>query len=127
MFRGFLRPRALLTRIFPSRTSTQTEVDWGEPSGFTVARCQKFGSSRRFRTFSGSSIGAPFECGSGRYTSQFTQYPAPGSPESAASGGRDGLGHLGRELGEVEIGRSEEKDTLKYTGRRGEIQRGRPS
>ena len=42
-------PSAVLTMILPSRVSTHTVVDCGDPSGLTVARCQKFGRLERLR------------------------------------------------------------------------------
>src|SRR5436190_13170684 len=54
MFRAFRRPTAVFTRIFPSRRATHIGVDCGEPSGLTVATCQKFLPSNSLPTSSGS-------------------------------------------------------------------------
>src|SRR5207253_10767445 len=51
----FARPRAVLKETFPSSTSTQTIVAWGDPSARRVVTTPTFGlSSRNLRGFSPS-------------------------------------------------------------------------
>src|SRR3954471_20245052 len=99
MLRGFFLPSAVLTRILPSRSCTQTTVACGLPSGLTVASVQNCLPSSALLTFSGSAMRAP-SVGSRHHST--TAAVVCVFPEELDRG--DGLGELGRELGDVPLG-----------------------
>src|SRR3954451_22802766 len=93
MLRGFFLPIAVLTRILPSRSCTQTTVAWGVPSGLTVASVQNCLPSRALLMFSGSAMRAP----SVGFASAFHKRSVFVSLLPALDRGHR-LGELGREL-----------------------------
>src|SRR3989304_6262972 len=64
--RGFWRPSAVLIRTCVPSWSTQTGVIWGEPSGISVTKWARLGSSMGWRAASGSSANVSSGLGLGR-------------------------------------------------------------